>query len=288
MLEYVSNQKDNDQLPKKSHAASANHKKEPVREPRPEKRYVGRAAAIGLTRQRVIDAAIKLIDDEGLAGFSVRALARRLNVYPAALYWHVGGDKTNLLAEISGALVASLMRPDDLPDDWRDTIRILFQRFRATVHQHPRAAPLLGPHIRSNGAPNAAWVEVVLRAMTQAGFEDRSLIDAFNAVVGALEGYITMELATDGASDDSEWVKAFDADLEALDASRFPLVKQHLPQMYNRSFVMRWKSGDVAPLREGYDFLVETLILGLEAKARQGGQDTTTLLGEGPLNLASK
>ncbi|WP_181178325.1 TetR family transcriptional regulator [Mesorhizobium sp. B4-1-3] len=235
------------------------------------KRYVGRAAAIGLNRDRVVHAAIELIDEEGLEGFSVRALARRLNVYPAALYWHVGGDKTNLLAEISGSLIASLMTLEDLPDDWRQTIRILFHRFRARVHEHPRAAPLLGPHIRSNGAPNAAWVEIVLKALTQAGFEGRGLVDAFNAVIGALEGYITMELAAEGATEGSAWVEAFDAGLSALDKSRFPLVTEHLPQMYNRSFVMRWKSGDEAPLDGGYNCLIETLILGLEAQTKRGG-----------------
>ncbi|AMX97822.1 MULTISPECIES: TetR/AcrR family transcriptional regulator [Mesorhizobium] len=234
------------------------------------KRSVGRAGAIGLTRERVVEAAITLIDDEGIAGFSVRALARRLNVYPAALYWHAGGAKSDLLAEISGALIASLMTPSDLPDDWRDTIRLLFRRFRARVHEHPRAAPLLGPHIRSNGAPNAPWVEIILTALTQAGFEDQALINAFNSVVGALEGYITMELAADGATEDSEWVETFNAGLDALDPARFPLVTRYLPQMYNRSFVMRWKSGNVAPLEDGYDFLIETLILGLEAQAKPG------------------
>lgn len=238
-----------------------------TRAPASEKRHVGRAAAIGLTRERVVEAAIALIDDEGLAGFSVRALARRLNVYPAALYWHVGGDKTDLLAEISGALIAPLMTAADVSEDWRETIRLLFRRFRARIHEHPRAAPLLGPHIRSNGAPNAPWVEIILTALTEAGFEDQGLIDAFNAVVGALEGYITMELAADGATEGSDWVGAFDAGLDALDAERFPLVTRHLPQMYNRSFVMRWKSGDVAPLDDGYNFLIEILILGLEAQA---------------------
>ncbi|MER8855733.1 TetR family transcriptional regulator [Mesorhizobium australicum] len=241
-----------------------------TKKPSLEKRSVGRAGAVGLTRERVVEAAIALIDDEGIVGFSVRALARRLNVYPAALYWHVGGAKSDLLAEISGALIASLMTPSDLPDDWRDTIRLLFRRFRARVHEHPRAAPLLGPHIRSNGAPNAPWVEIILTALTQAGFEDQALIDAFNSVVGALEGYITMELAADGATEGSEWIETFNAGLDALDPAQFPLVTRHLPQMYNRSFVMRWKSGNVAPLGDGYNFLIETLILGLEAQAKRG------------------
>lgn len=241
-----------------------------TKKPASEKRLVGRAAAIGLTRERVVEAAIGLIDDEGLAGFSVRALARRLNVYPAALYWHVRGTRADLFADISGALFASLMTLEDLPEDWRETIRLLFQRFRARVHEHPNAAPLLGPHIRSNGAPNAPWVEVVLQALTQAGFEGQSLIDAFNAVVGALEGYITIELAADGVDEDSDFVQWFDAGLEALEPARFPLVTRNLPHMYNRSFVMRWKSGDVAPLDRGYDFLIETLILGLETQVRRG------------------
>ena len=60
------------------------------------KRPLGRAAAIGLTRERIVEEAIALIDDEGLTGFSVRALARRLQVYPTALYWHVGGAKADL------------------------------------------------------------------------------------------------------------------------------------------------------------------------------------------------
>ncbi|MEW9526842.1 TetR/AcrR family transcriptional regulator C-terminal domain-containing protein [Agrobacterium radiobacter] len=232
------------------------------------KRPLGRAAAIGLTRERIVEEAIALIDDEGLAGFSVRALARRLHVYPTALYWHVGGAKADLFAEISGSLIATLVKPDEVSDDWRETIRILFRRFRARVHEHPRAAPLLGPHIRSNGAPNAPWVEIILRALTKAGFDGQGLINAFNAVVGALEGYVTIELAADSGTTGSEWVKAFDKGLDDLDPKEFPLVTQQLPAMYNRSFVMRWQNGEAAPMDDGYDFLLETLILGLEAKIR--------------------
>ena len=239
------------------------------KDPALKKGPLGRAASIGLTRERIVEEAIALIDDEGLTGFSVRALARRLHVYPTALYWHVGGAKADLFAEISGSLIATLVMPDEISDDWRETIRILFRRFRARIHEHPRAAPLLGPHIRSNGAPNAPWVEVILHALTKAGFEGNSLINAFNAVVGALEGYVTIELAADGATAGSEWVKAFDKGLEELDPKLFPLVTQHLPQMYNRAFVMRWQSGEVAPIDDGYDFLLETLILGLEAQVKK-------------------
>lgn len=235
-------------------------------EPSSQKRLVGRAAAIGLTRERIVEEAIALIDDDGLQGFSIRALARRLNVYPSALYWHIGGAKADLFAEISGTLMAGLMTPADKPDDWKDTIRILFHRFRANVHAHPRAAPLLGPHIRSNGAPNAPWVEATLQALSVAGFSGEGLVNAFNAVVGALEGYITIELAADGGEQGSEWVTTFDRELEALDADHYPLVTALLPLMYNRAFVMRWKSGTEAPLDSGYDFLLETLLRGLEAQ----------------------
>lgn len=235
-------------------------------DPQPKKRVVGRAASIGLTRERIIQEAISLIDDEGLTGFSVRALARRLNVYPAALYWHIGGAKADLFAEISGTLMAGLMTPEDRPNDWKEAIRLLFLRFRANVHAHPRAAPLLGPHIRSNGAPNAPWVEATLQALSDAGFSGEGLVNAFNAVVGALEGYITIELAADAGEPGSEWVTTFDRELEALDASRFPLVTRLLPLMYNRAFVMRWKSGTDAPLDDGYEFLLETLLRGLESQ----------------------
>jgi AcrR family transcriptional regulator len=55
----------------------------------------------GLTRDRLVEAALELVQDEGLEGLSMRALADRLEVKAASLYWHVRDRRelVELLAE---------------------------------------------------------------------------------------------------------------------------------------------------------------------------------------------
>src|SRR5260370_8842928 len=50
-----------------------------------------------LTREKIIKAAIDLLDSEGLEGFNIRALGSRLGSAATAIYWHVG-SKDNLIA----------------------------------------------------------------------------------------------------------------------------------------------------------------------------------------------
>ena len=50
----------------------------------------------GLTRERLVSAALELIGEEGIEGLSMRALADRLEVKAASLYWHVR-DRRELL-----------------------------------------------------------------------------------------------------------------------------------------------------------------------------------------------
>lgn len=220
--------------------------------------------AIGLTRTLVVRAAIALIDDKGLDRFSTRELARRLGVYPAAIYWHVGGDREELFSEISAEITVHLMSPVEAFSDWRDTIRTVFRRYRSAVHRHPNVAPLLGAQMRSNGAANAAWVEVLLNALREAGYEGVSQVDAFNALIGGLSGYVTMELAPGPTRDIEGWSQRFNAALDEVSAEDFPLTVQMLPQMRDKAFVLRCKNGSQSPLDGGFELLLDALIGGLE------------------------
>ncbi|XKK39728.1 TetR/AcrR family transcriptional regulator C-terminal domain-containing protein [Nocardiopsis sp. ARC36] len=60
--------------------------------------------AKGITREQIVTAALSLLDDKGLEGLTVRALAARLEVRPPALYWHMR-NKQELLDEMSTAVM---------------------------------------------------------------------------------------------------------------------------------------------------------------------------------------
>src|SRR5258708_22888176 len=60
----------------------------------------------GLSRERLVGAALQLINEDGLDALSMRALADRLDVKAASLYWHVR-DRRGLLGVLAEADVAT-------------------------------------------------------------------------------------------------------------------------------------------------------------------------------------
>src|SRR4051794_7764135 len=70
----------------------------PTRTRRPERREEP------LSRERVVEAAIELLDTAGEGGLTFRALAARLATGPGAIYWHVTG-KDELLGAATDAVL---------------------------------------------------------------------------------------------------------------------------------------------------------------------------------------
>ena len=71
----------------------------------------------GLTRERLVGAALELIGEDGLEGLSMRALADRLQVKAASLYWHVR-DRRELL-ELLAESILDTVRPAQGRSHWR-------------------------------------------------------------------------------------------------------------------------------------------------------------------------
>ena len=94
--------------------------------------------AAGLTTPVIVQAALDLLDEAGMDGLTVRALASRLGVQAPALYWHVA-SKQALLDEMAtliwrgiGEVMAGL--PGDL--DWREVMRTYAVTVRGELLGH--------------------------------------------------------------------------------------------------------------------------------------------------------
>ena len=60
-----------------------------------------------LTRDRVLDAALEMVEADGIDGLTMRELAGRLGVAVTAIYWHVGNKQT-LLDELADRVIPEL------------------------------------------------------------------------------------------------------------------------------------------------------------------------------------
>jgi AcrR family transcriptional regulator len=72
---------------------------------------------VSLTREQVVDAAVRLLEHDGYAGLSMRRVAQELGVGTMSLYWHVA-DRDELLDLVFDRVVR-LQVLDEVPADWR-------------------------------------------------------------------------------------------------------------------------------------------------------------------------
>src|SRR3954471_22237202 len=94
-----------------------------------------------LTRDAIVDAALTLLDREGLGGLSMRKLADELGVGAASLYWHVG-DKEELLGLLLDRIVGESQVPEPDPEHWQEQVKELGRAMRRLMHSRRDAAQL--------------------------------------------------------------------------------------------------------------------------------------------------
>src|SRR6266508_3001758 len=104
-----------------------------------------------LTRERVVAEALTVIAKEGVEALTMRTLAARLGVVPGALYHHVR-NKEQLQDLVLDGVLAEVDCHVDHAQPWTQQIKVLAQRLREVLEQHPGVAGLLktrdplGPH----------------------------------------------------------------------------------------------------------------------------------------------
>jgi len=103
-----------------------------------------------LSRERIVDAAIELLDDRGENGLTFRALAAQLETGAGAIYWHVA-NKRELLIAASDAVVARAMSDIGLQATPRRTIR----RIAVLVFEAIDAHPWVGAQLSGVPCPTA-------------------------------------------------------------------------------------------------------------------------------------
>ena len=181
-----------------------------------------RPARRPLTPGDVVAAGVELLDDVGLAGFTTRALADRLGTYPATLYWHVG-NRSQVLAAIVEHVLGEMNVEDPRSIGWKEWLRHASDEYRRVVHAHPHLAPVLVSQLVVN-APATRLVETVLAVLDSAGFRRQDLASAFNAYVGSLVGWVSVELAASPPDIGEDWQEAFASTVLSLRAEEFPVI----------------------------------------------------------------
>lgn len=103
---------------------------------------MGRPRTPLLQPSLVVRAALRIIDNDGLDGLSVRRLADELGVQVASLY-HRYENKEAILFQVCQQVVLDLDPPDEAISDWGDLVVRMATDFRRSVLRHPKLIPVM-------------------------------------------------------------------------------------------------------------------------------------------------
>jgi len=100
---------------------------------------------VGLTRERIVDAALRLMDEHGVGEFTTRRLAAELGVRAPTLYWHFPSKQALEDACVEAVLgVLELPETDAGAGGWADGVRVLMASVRDQLGRHPSVIALMG------------------------------------------------------------------------------------------------------------------------------------------------
>lgn len=214
-----------------------------------------------LTRERVLAAAVALVDRHGTTALTMRRLAADLEVEAMSLYYHLR-DKGALLDGIVEAILAEvdaeIRGVATTGGDWRDVLRQQFLAARRVMLRHPWAPGLLSSRT-SVPAGVYRYYDSIVGTLIDAGFSYRLAHRALHAL-GSLPLGFVQELFSPAPADDGGDTDTAEAEFAAM-AEAVP----HLAAMLTAEAhttedpTLGWCDSQVE-----FEFTVDLLLDGLE------------------------
>ena len=200
-----------------------------------------------LSRLRIAQAALAIVDRDGLDALSMRRLGAELGVEGMAIYRHFP-NKAAVLAGVVEVLLAELVIPPPSDVPWQAVFREVSRAYRALLLRHPHAIPLLAalPLSDPAAARAAGGVMAQLRA---AGFDAQSALKTLATITSYVIGVAQWEVGTgpfraEGARE--SFVLPPDAD---------PYLVELMPQLAEDD------------CDETFEFGLDVIVRGLEARS---------------------
>jgi AcrR family transcriptional regulator len=186
---------------------------------------------VPLSRDRVLQAAIRLADEGGFASLTMRKLGQELGVQAMSLYNHVANKD-----DIRDGIVELVMTEIEVPSsggDWKAAIRASAISAHETLLRHPWACTLMMSGTTVSPA-RLRWMEAVLRTFREAGFSAELTHHAYHALDSHITGFTLWQTSMPFDTHE-ELVDLAEAFLREFPADQYPYFAEHAEWHLNES-----------------------------------------------------
>ena len=133
-----------------------------------------------ISRRKALDAALEIVDREGLAALSIRRLGEALNVNGASLYHHFK-NKDDILVGVTQLALADVTSPRTENDSWRVWLPLNAYRTRQALVAHPELIPVM---LRRSGLGiGAKEVEASIKRLEEEGVPEEAILPLMESLV---------------------------------------------------------------------------------------------------------
>ncbi|MEV6428687.1 mycofactocin system transcriptional regulator MftR2 [Nocardia sp. NPDC051463] len=188
-----------------------------------------------LSESEIVEAALRVVREDGVEKLSMRRLSRELGVSPMAPYYYVA-DKRELLDLVATAALTGVRKPPPESGPWQQRLRDLIDQIDEKLRKHPGLGDVL---IEQMLGKQLDLIAALMEILFEAGFTDRNVLAAYATIHTYLFGRSRVN-----------------------PRDRAPLSDVALPDVVERA------TKHMADLRGkyAYDFGMEVLVAGLEAQ----------------------
>jgi AcrR family transcriptional regulator len=156
-----------------------------------------------ITRDELAATAMRIADQDGFDAVSMRRLAQELGVGTMSLYHYVR-NKDELLSLLNDEMMGEVVLPPgtQLPEGWRDALRIIANRSRASLLRHPWILDIgVDPPIGPNSVRH---FDETLQAVSSIDLPLGDRLDVASSIDEFVFGFCLMERMNEHAANEAE------------------------------------------------------------------------------------
>jgi AcrR family transcriptional regulator len=205
-----------------------------------------------LSRDAIVEAALRVLDAEGMDGLSMRRVGEALGTGAASLYWHVR-NKEELFQLIFERVSAEVELPEPDPARWREQLAELAERMRGVLASHRDVARLSLGRIPA-GTVLSVSTEWLFSLLQPVGIPDRVIAylgDLFGLYVGAYAFEESLGISSPTGEDlpPEQIVEMFRSYVLSLPEDRFPRMRAAVDLLFSGGSDVRFAFGVEVILR---------------------------------------
>lgn len=131
-----------------------------------------------LSESEIVEAALRVVREDGVEKLSMRRLSRELGVSPMAPYYYVA-DKRELLDLVATAALTGVRKPSPESGPWQQRLRELIDQIDDKLRKHPGLGDVL---IEQMLGKQLDLIAAVMEILFDAGFDERNVLASYATI----------------------------------------------------------------------------------------------------------